>query len=60
MGSNPSTVYFHIMVDISLQQAEITGEVLTGRFSSTAVVHYSYTSGQSGGGGIDRVAAYQW
>jgi len=29
MGSNPSTAYFHIMVHISLQQAEITGEVLT-------------------------------
>jgi len=42
---------------ISLQQAEITGEVLTGRFSSsTAVVHSaSYPSGRA-----NRVAAYQW
>jgi len=42
---------------ISLQQAEITGEVLTGRFSSsTAVVHSaSYPPGTA-----NRVAAYQW
>jgi len=39
------------------QQAEITGEVLTGRFSSsTAVVHSaSYPPGRA-----NRVAAYQW
>jgi len=43
---------------ISLQQAEITGEVLTGRFSSsTAAVHSaSYPPGRA----INRVAAYQW
>jgi len=42
---------------ISLQQAEITGEVLPGRFSSsTAVVHSaSYPPGRA-----NRVAAYQW
>jgi len=41
----------------SLQQAEITDEVLTGRFStSTAVVHSaSYPLGMA-----NRVAAYQW
>jgi len=40
-----------------LQQAEITGEVLTGRFSSsTAVVHSaSYPPGRA-----NQVAAYQW
>jgi len=42
---------------ISLQQAEITDEVLPGRFSSsTAVVHSaSYPPGKA-----NRVAAYQW
>jgi len=42
---------------ISLQQAEITGEVHTERFSSsTAVVHSaSYPPGRA-----NRVAAYQW
>jgi len=42
---------------ISLQQAEITGEVLTGRFSSsTTVVHSaSYPPGRA-----NRIAAYQW
>jgi len=56
MGSNPSTTYFNIMC-ISHQQAEITDEVLTGRFSlSTAVVHSSsYPPGKA-----NRVAAYQW
>jgi len=54
MGSNPSTAYFHIMV-LSHQQAEIPGEVLTGRFSSsTAIVHSaSYPPGTA-----NRVAAY--
>jgi len=47
MGSNPSTAYFHIMC-ISLQQAEITNEVLIGRFSSSAVVHSaSYCPGMA-------------
>jgi len=49
-GSNSSTAYFHII-------AEVTVEVLTGRFSSsTAVVHSaSYPPGKA-----NRVAAYQW
>jgi len=39
MGLNPSTAYYRI-IGINLQQAEITKEVLTGRFSSLhAVVH---------------------
>jgi len=56
MGSNPSTSYFHI-IGISLQQAEITGEVLTERFSSSIVVVHSasYPPGKA-----NRVAAYQW
>jgi len=38
-------------------QAEITGEVLTGRFSSsTAVTH----SASFPPGKVNRVAAYQW
>jgi len=42
---------------IGLLQADITGEVLTGRFSSsTAVVHSAiYPPGRA-----NRVAAYQW
>jgi len=57
MGLNPSTADFHIIHTISLQQAEITDEVLTGRFSSlTAAVHSaSYHPGKA-----NRVAAYQW
>jgi len=44
---------------ISLQQAEIIGEVLTGRFSSsTAVVHSALATLR--GGRLNRVAAYQW
>jgi len=57
MGSNPSTVYFTLLYCISLQQAEITDELLTVRFSSSiAVVHSdSYPQGMA-----NRVAAYQW
>jgi len=40
MGLDPSTAYFHIN-GINLQQAEITGEVLTGRLSSSIVVVHS-------------------
>jgi len=51
---NPSTAYFHVIV-ISLEQAEITGEVLTGRFSSSTVVVHSASESRA-----NRVAAYQW
>jgi len=40
MGLNLSTIYFHI-ISISLQQAEITAKVLTGRFGSSTAVVYS-------------------
>jgi len=56
MGLNLSTAFFTLLC-IGLQQAEITGVVLTGRFSLLpGVVH----SASHPLGKANQVAVYQW